>query len=939
MTQRSAGKQSTYGHEADAGRSAGVGWSGKAGGPMTGWDDLKPLLDAGDLRAVAELARGLSDEERRPLVTPLKDYERELRRDWERWWSNSATAVTIAGAACLSGATALAPWLARGQLVEHATRHARLKTFDVVGAVLDILIERDAAWLPNLVGRLAERLRMRNWDDNHRWRLINGLTERTGIDPPLTDGFVLGFVQTYSFTGSAVIEKVRRDQRWATLVLQAFEVEQTGGWFGQPGDDGWPSTLLALTAEGLVDRDTLLDACLGALQRGGRAGEFRGFLAAHEGVAPTLDELADRARDYAALLPDGPSAVAGMAQDALFRLDDAGRLELDTLLDASRSVLLRREKKLVRAQLKRLDAVARRGDASEVVRVVATAFGQEAADLQERALNLAIEHASPDVYAELAEAATVLPVDFRKHAAEAFGGDHPSEPAAPVSAPPAWSPPAPPSPIGSPGELAEELATLYTGLYDAVDPVALERVLAALVAFAWADRTALRDALDPVMTRYRISPGFAAPPRDYWFPDEARELSSAIGAAVTPPAPHIGAWERQWRKWERRWWKAVDGRPWAGPERVLMLRLHEIATGLAHDPRPMLVSTPTTASGLIDPAELLDRLERLAAECLEPWPFDLEQALLRLPREVDDAIAVRARRIGTAAATCLADRLADGGLPLPERTRHRHEFDARHWDDEKYVRDLVTMTPRAPDGSLASVLTATYEADIRRGYSSYWLSCWPAILPAHRDISASHLAGHLAAHTRRGSGAGPLLPMLAEADGPVGMGMTLALAYGLGARDQADRACAVDALLILAARERRTADAGGSSAGGENAPVEGPDGTCGPPAADGPDWPALGGELGTMARDGVLSLHRVVPALTDLARSGAWAQTWEMIAAALPPALEGRPQRLADLLALGVEVAGVVRPREGIPVLKAVAERGGSSRLVAEARRLANVLP
>ncbi|GAA4636950.1 DUF6493 family protein [Actinoallomurus vinaceus] len=905
---------------------------------MTGWNDLKPLLDKGDVPAVAELARGLSDEERRPLVTPLKEYERRLRRDWQLRWSNSGTAVTIAGAACLSGAAALAPWLARGRLQDHVQPwlaptdaspvvvvawQNRPEPYDVVGAVIDILIGREATWLPGLIGRLAERLRMRNWDDQLLWQLVNGLTERTGIDPPLADGFVTGWVGEHAVNGSAVIEQVRRDPRWAAVILQAFEVEQAGGWFDRPHAEGWPATLTTLTAEGLVDRDTLLDACLGALQRGGRAGELRGFLAVHQAVAPTVDELAVRARDYAALLPDGPSTVAGMAQDALFRLDDAGRLELDTLLDASRSVLLRREKKLVRAQLKRLDAVARRGDASEVVRVIATAFGQEAADLQERALGLAIEHASLDVYAELAEAASVLPVDLRERATEAFGGD-PSDPAVPVPGPPAWSPPAPPSPIGSPGELAEEFSVLWAGRSDVVDPTAVERVLAALVAFAWADRAALRDALDPVMKRYRISPGLASPPERYRFPSEAGELLSAIGAAVVPPGPRRRARERKWRK-------AVDRRSWAGPERVLVLRLHEIAVGLAHDPRPMLVSTPTTASGLLDPAELLARLERLAAEGLEPWPLDLEQALLRLPREVDDGITVRARRIGTAAATSLADRLADGGLPAPEVTRHRHEFKAHHWGDEKCVRDLVTMTSRAQDGTLATVLTAIYEADTWPGYSSYWLSCWPAMLPAHRDISASHLAGHFAAQTRRGSGAGPLLPVLAEADGPIGIGMTLALAYGLGARDRTDRACAVDALLILVAREPRVTAA--------DAPSGRADGTRGGPAADGPDWSALGRELGTMARDGVLSLNRVVAALTDLARSGAWAQTWEVIAAALPPALEGRPQRLADLLALGVEVAGVVRPREGVPALKAVAERGGSSRLVAEARRLTHVLP
>jgi len=52
--------------------------------------------------------------------------------------------------------------------------------------------------------------------------------------------------------------------------------------------------------------------------------------------------------------------VAELAQRALRRLDDADRLDWSVVVEASRAVLFRTERKLVRAQLAWLDAAARR---------------------------------------------------------------------------------------------------------------------------------------------------------------------------------------------------------------------------------------------------------------------------------------------------------------------------------------------------------------------------------------------------------------------------------------------------------------------------------------------------------------------------------------------------------------------------------------------------
>src|SRR4029450_6345238 len=82
-------------------------------------------------------------------------------------------------------------------------------------------------------------------------------------------------------------------------------------------------------------------------------------------------------------------------------------------------------------------------------------------------------------------------------------------------------------------------------------------------------------------------------------------------------------------------------------------------------PVPALVATPTAANGQLDPAVLLGRLERSVAEGWQPWEYDLQQALLRLPRGSDPGLAARARRLGTPVGGGLGEGLATRGRAGP----------------------------------------------------------------------------------------------------------------------------------------------------------------------------------------------------------------------------------------------------------------------------------
>src|SRR5207248_9818495 len=108
-------------------------------------------------------------------------------------------------------------------------------------------------------------------------------------------------------------------------------------------------------------------------------------------------------------------------------LDDAGRLPVATLVEAGRAVLLRPEKKLVRAQLTWLATAAGRrpGDLSEILGVLGFGLAQESVDLAERALATIARYlprADEPTRAALRDLVGDLTGDIRRQASEMLGG-------------------------------------------------------------------------------------------------------------------------------------------------------------------------------------------------------------------------------------------------------------------------------------------------------------------------------------------------------------------------------------------------------------------------------------------------------------------------------------------------------------------------------------
>ncbi|MEV7226773.1 DUF6493 family protein [Polymorphospora sp. NPDC051019] len=892
---------------------------------MTGdlWERLRPGLDDGKADRVAALLKSVDETERLTAAKPLEAYVRTLsEHGWERQ-SAIVRAIGVAAVGCLPSAARAGTLLCR--------RDVRWHWDDLsIPLMVELATIREIDWLGALALRMAAKLDARGWGND--WRPVADLVLAGGATPPADAPFVRGWLLArpiarhnarHDTRPVPLADRLRDDPFLDPLLPAVFELDGIGdvlgnrGWSAETGSWDtalvYPTALAALAAEGRVDRKLLLDGCVSRFLRGDRPGALRAFVALHDALEPTLDEAVERRLDYVRLLSEAPAPVALLALKALKPVDDAGQLELTTLLDASAAVLRREEKGLVRKQLVWLDRLVRRHPdrAGEVLATLATACGHPALDVQERALTGLARHRARLDPASLGGALEELDASLHARAVELLGVTVAAPEPAPFWIPAGIAPPAPmPPPIGGPAELAEEIAVLATATSGTA--VAWERILAALVSLRATDPAALTEALAPVLATHHETLTHG-----HWTAGLLGEFGEAVRSAIGT------------RRRGPAWQRAITavrlmlngGQPdllefkvRPSPRRVLALRLAEIAVQLDRAPVPALVATPTSANGQLDAATLVERLARAEEAGWQPWRLDLEQAMLRVSPEVDPLVVKRAEALRSPGGRWVAEWFAAGGLatPAPVRTEQRLTSDHYSVSPDPGRRVVVGLQPAGPSRGIIEEMLC----DIRFANRAYHLQYqgadvwWPAVLPYHREVIAAWALPNLAAMADSDArDDGPILPVLAECGGPVGPAMTLALTYTLAARQEADRVAGVDALLTLATDPRF-------------------------------DAAAVGRELGGLGADSAIKVGRVVPGLTDAFRAGAGAAVWDIVAAAVPYLLSAAkpPPGTPDLLALGTQTAAALGRRTPIEAVAGVAARGGGSRLVTEARRLHQTL-
>ncbi|XVQ08735.1 DUF6493 family protein [Spirillospora sp. CA-255316] len=886
-------------------------------------DALFNAVRGGNARYAAALVNRLADEERRRAARDLPGLLAELRDADSSWgWSAAGvkSALLVAGAGCMSGPAAAAQWLTRADLrltrafgFDGHRRHAELVVKAVEG--------RPGEWRAEVGRRLAGRLRVTDqasWNgDVTAWSTCALLLRSADAPVPEEDAFAVGWVR---WTDPRAVSG---DPLAAVMVGRIFEVEAIGRLIASlEGMEPWIRAVLTLVEENRLDRATVLDGCLRRFLRGGAQGELRWYADLHDRLAPDLAEATARLRDYLRLLPAAPPRVAELALREVRRVDAAGRLDPAAYSEAAEALLFRPEQKLVRATLAWLaEGAAASGDGGDradrrdaTLSALAVAFSHEAHALQERATSLAVKigpGAGQEAGLRVREAAAALPHDLRERIAAVFGEvEAPAAHAAPGALPPPPPPASFPGPFGSPAELAEEFTVLVRHEPSWTDT---ERVMAAITELAHRDAEAVRAALK----------GFFDGDRGAWY--MSRDFDRYM---YSPHAwPVLAARSVLRPSWRPKPGEEArsDGRRLPGPHDppvsvFLIRRMREIAALIERV--PLLLATPTQANGHLDPEVLVERMERLEAVGAEPGPYDLAQALLRLPRDAAGAgsgVTARAERLESPAGRTVASWLRAGGIadPVVERAEVR-------LPEHPYLPSVAVMGMVRPAGDVPERLAPIWdypgdEATWRKvpeyftnvSYSSppAW---WPAMAPSHAELAAAHLLPQLVARLDYSNDQGAALLGLAECDGPAGEATGAALAYGFMVEPLRERTGAVDAFLHLAARGRL-------------------------PAA------AVGTAVGALAGHRQVKLGRVVGALGDAAAAGAHTEVWAAVEAALPGVLAahaGKPVTgMADLLALGVRTAEACGARGPAPDgLAAAAGRGGSTRTVKEAIRLRDLL-
>ncbi|RVX41303.1 hypothetical protein EDD27_3811 [Nonomuraea polychroma] len=850
---------------------------------MSAWDDLLKHIRAGDVVGTIRLVGELGPAERKVVAAELPTCLTARSRgvlDW-REWDRQLRPLLMAGAGSLSGASAVTGWLLR--------RDFRWQVQDrVVGRVLELLRRRPVDWQADVALRLAGRLRHA---DVWPWAVAAALVRETGVRPPDSDPFMTGWLRELGDRTSGLDPAMAAgDPLLAAYGPRLFEIDGLGlvdVWRVVEG-------VVRLLEHGLLDRAAVIDGLLGRLLRDGPAA-LTPLVGLHDRLDLDLDEAAERARDYARLLPAGPVAVADLALAQLRRLEEAGRLEEELFGEALEALAFRPEKKLLRAAISWAgDAVLRLPPAGgaprvdTVLRAMAMIFAQDTLALQERAVRLAVKLAprsGADGREAVRDAAAGLPAELREKVSAAYGGGIAAGevPVTPLSAVQDGRRIEPP--FGS----VEELAHAVTVFSWPPDPYDFERLLAGLAEWSHRAPEALRTALRPwwhpfdphVFGHYgyevheSVVEGFRLAFLAFASPQDSVALSRDKAPRRSRPSD-LGALDE-----------------------LYLRRARELAACLlSGGGYPVILATPTAGTGHVDPGVLLDRIERLEAAGVDALPGDLAQALLRLPRTISAADLARAGRLSSPAGQASAawmrgDRPAD---PTVTVSVGWHESYGGYGWHEVRAHMAVPVV-----GELFREVLET-----RPGYSDTpeW---WPPALPSHREIVAAHLLGTLVSEKDGSGGHAQVLASLAQGDGPLGDGMAYALACGMGHAAAADRAGATDALLTLAAR-------------GE-VPAE-----------------ELAQAVTTLVTGDVVKLNRVVSALDDATQAGAHEAVWEVVVRLLPGLLPQDGERpragLADLLAAGARAARIAGVRAKLPEVAMIAARKGSSRLIQEARRL-----
>ncbi|MGN9839985.1 hypothetical protein ACTMTI_17840 [Nonomuraea sp. H19] len=885
------------GSAAPAVSAAGLGGGSTDGEPVGGesareapgagaWEAVVAAIDSGDPERVAECVLALDDHGRRVVAAALPEHlavagkraearrlERVTRRERQPSRDESwIDPMRVAGAGVISGPAAVVAWLNRRDFQDR-----RQEAGDITAVLERVLAARPPTWQADFATRAALGLRARTWGRRaaDAGALALAMLRRSRVTPPEHDPLVVAWVSRPP-TAAALHDDPLLDH----LLPRLFEAEGVGRALRDERAEPlapatWLASLTALERAGRIGRDLLLDGCVRRFLRGGPAADLRFFVRLHELLAPAYDEASKRARDYLRLLPVAPGPVAELA---LRHVRGAGGLDPAEVSEALRALLFRPERKLVTAGLTWFDEVARAspGDLDELAPALAHAFGCPSADVQGRAVRLAVKYAKRfghEGALAVREAAGLLSPELGEALVAVFGGEAAEEAGehdrfTPVPLPEPRRPEPFPPPVRAAAELGE------VSHHDGWE--AAELWLAGVVRLHAGDRAGLMAKLP----EWRPSPEGPWPHVWQWAEEIVRLLRAHPGGQGAARLPLPGSVSALHLFLLRRWAEVRDG----------------LVDGTLP---PYLLAEPTESTGHLDAAELVERLEGYERSGAAAMPADLQQALLRLSREITPEVVARAGRL-TSEAGRVAARWMGGGRPEP--------VSGASWSYGGTTLYLVPRIQSEPTGlALVDELLVAPGRQPGEQHGGY-LEWWPYVMPSHREVVALHFLPHLLYHWSAGRVRPPQARALALAGGPAGEAVAVVQAYFAADRSWT-RTPDERARLVVDWAARGDLDAA-----------------------------RFGRQLALLLRRTWLKPGPVFETLEGAAALGAHREVWrvmtEFLAGYLPDPGERPHPRHTQALAFALRAARWAGARGPVPCVAGIAARKASNNFVREARRL-----
>lgn len=518
--------------------------------------------------------------------------------------------------------------------------------------------------------------------------------------------------QRFEAMKAHLMHRLRTRPDFVDELFEAFAVEDAVMRMRamKENSQAWIAAVSELAGDGTIDRGRLIDACLDGHLRDFRPAATRMFAAVYGALDVTLDEAAARADRFPRLLASPDPGAQKLAIAELRRLDKADRdLDPVAVAEACRQPLTGTQKNVAMGALRLLAAVAA-SDPNDALMIAVTGLGHSRTDVQETAVQLLERHGDtiaadtslaadllgwvdvvspvlrPRIVAltgmgdldavvdeHIVTAPIALPDDIPERVSSLLrlgevrvaveGGPWPDAVDFAPSDPHVLSEAMAITQIDDLGELVETLTAVLAGSGDAIDG---ERSLDALSRLCARQPSGFGTLVSPLVKALERYGGID------WLPVRGVGLAATVACWIrghSPPAPgFLSVKKRRFGRSSElvgtlvkppppqyNYYRSFDGGVVPSElDGMVAARCWEVAARMGRRTAQPLLATMTHRGGWLDTGTAAARLAWYRKHNVRPNRFDAIQAVMRLPRIDDVAMADQFLSLGGDVARAMA---------------------------------------------------------------------------------------------------------------------------------------------------------------------------------------------------------------------------------------------------------------------------------------------